>query len=82
MGKPRRRKTRENKLNQVQKGGLDIAEGEIGGPWVLAYFGADVDWGKGAVGVDENGVEGISVERSDKKWCLNFLKVDFSCDSP
>ena len=73
---------REDKLNRVQKGGLDIAEGEIGGPRVLAYFGADVDWGKGAVGVDENGVEGVGVEWSDKKWCSNFLKVDSSCDGP
>ena len=47
---------------------------------MLAYFGTDVDQGKGTVGVDVNGVEGISTEQSDKKWGLNLLKVDPSCD--
>jgi len=33
---------------------------------VLAYFGTDVDRGKGAVGVDVDGVVGISTEGSDE----------------
>ena len=76
MGKPRRGETRENKLNRVQKGGLDIAKGEVEGPRVLAYFGTDVDWGKGAVGVDEDGVEGVGAEWGDKKGGLYLLKID------
>jgi len=40
---------------------------------VLAYFGTDVDWGKGAVGVDVDGVMGIGVEGGDKEWgCSGF----------
>ena len=49
---------------------------------MLAYFGTDVDRGKGAVGVDEDGVEGIGMERSDKKRRLNLLEVDSSCNGP
>jgi len=33
---------------------------------VLAYFGTDVDWGEGAVGVDVDGVVGVGVEGSDE----------------
>jgi len=33
---------------------------------VFAYFGTDVDWGKGAVGVDVDGVMGIGAEGSDE----------------
>ena len=73
---------RENKLNQVQKGGLNVTKGEVRGPRVLAYFGTDVDRGKGAVGVDEDGVEGVGAEWCDKKWCLNLLEVNPSCNSP
>ena len=49
---------------------------------MLAYFGTDVDRGEGAVRVDVDEVEGVGVERSDKKQCLNLLEVDSSCDSP
>jgi len=35
---------------------------------VLAYFGTDVDQGKGAVGVDVDGVMGIGAEGSDEVW--------------
>ena len=42
---------------------------------MLAYFGTDVDWGKGTIRVNVDRVEGISVEWSDKKWSLSFLKV-------
>ena len=76
MRKPRRGKARKHKFNRVQKGGLDITEGEIEGPRVLAYFGTDVDWGEGAVGVDEDGVEGVGAEQGDKKGGLNLLKID------
>ena len=68
MSEPKGREARENKLNRVQKGGLDVAEGEFGGPWVLAYFGANVDRGKGAVGVDVDGVMGVGAEGSDEVW--------------
>ena len=51
MRKPRRGKTRENKFNQVQKGSLDVAEREVEGLQVLAYFGTDVDRGESAIGV-------------------------------
>jgi len=60
--KPKRREARENKLDRVQEGGLNVTEGEIGGPWVLAYFGTDVDQGKGAIRVDVDGVVGIGAE--------------------
>ena len=66
MSKPKGREARENELNQVQKCGLDITKGELGGPRVLAYFGTDVDQGEGAVGVDVDGVVGVSVEGSDE----------------
>jgi len=33
---------------------------------VLAYFGTDVDRGKGTVGVDVDGVVGVGAEGSDK----------------
>ena len=33
---------------------------------MLAYFGANVDWGEGAIGVDVDGVMGIGAEGSDK----------------
>jgi len=68
MSEPKGRKTRENKLNRVQKGGLDIAEGELGGPWVLAYFGANVDRGEGAVRMDVDGVVGVGAEGGDEIW--------------
>ena len=45
MSKPKGRESGENKLNRVQEGGLDVSEGELGGPQVLAYFGTDVDRG-------------------------------------
>ena len=35
---------------------------------MLAYFGTDVDWGKGAVGVDVDGVMGVGAEGSDEVW--------------
>ena len=35
---------------------------------MLAYFGTDVDRGKSAVGVDVDGVMGVSTEGSDKIW--------------
>jgi len=66
VSEPKGRETREDKLNRVQKGGLDIAKGELGGPRVLAYFGTDVDRGKGAVRVDVDGVMGVGAERSDE----------------
>jgi len=66
MSKPKGRKTRENKLNRVQKGGLDIAERELGGPRVLAYFGTDVDRGEGAVGVDVDRVMGVGAKGGDE----------------
>ena len=75
MSKPKGRETRKDKLNQVQKGGLDIAEGEIGGPQVLAYFGTDVDRGKGAVGVDVDGVVGVGAEGGDEIWGCVGVKV-------
>jgi len=56
----------ENKLDRVQESGLDIAEGELGGPRVLAYFGTDVDRGEGAVGVDVDRVMGVGAEGGDK----------------
>jgi len=66
VSEPKGREARKDKLNRVQKGGLDIAEGEFGGPRVLAYFGTDVDRGEGAVGVDVDGVVGVGAEGSDK----------------
>jgi len=75
VSKPKGRETRKDKLNQVQKGGLDIAEGEIGGPQVLAYFGTDVDRGKGAVGVDVDGVVGVGAEGGDEIWGCVGVKV-------
>jgi len=35
---------------------------------VLAYFGADVDWGESAVGVDVDGVVGVGAEGGDEVW--------------
>jgi len=66
VSEPKGREAGEDKLNRVQKGGLDIAKRELGGPRVLAYFGTDVDRGKGAVGVDVDRVVGVGAERSDE----------------
>jgi len=66
VSEPKGREARENKLNQVQKRGLDIAEGEFGGPRVFAYFGTNVDRGEGAVRVDVNGVVGVGAEGGDE----------------
>jgi len=49
VSEPKGRELRKDKLNRVQKSGLDVTEGELGGPQVLAYFGTDVDQGEGAV---------------------------------
>jgi len=75
VSEPKGREARENKLNRVQKGGLDIAEGELGGPRVLAYFGTDVDRGKGAVGVDVNRVVGVGAEGGDEIWGCVGIEV-------
>jgi len=66
VSEPKGRETRENELNQVQKGGLDVTEREFGGPQVLAYFGTDVDRGESAVGVDVDGVMGVGAEGGDE----------------
>jgi len=42
---------------------------------VLAYFGTNVDWGKGAVRVDVDGVVGVSAEWGDKEWGCGNVKV-------
>ena len=47
---------------------------------MLAYFGTDVDWGKGTARMDVDGVEGVGIEWSDKKGRLNLLKVNSPCD--
>jgi len=66
VSEPKGRELGENKLNRVQEGGLDVSEGELGGPRVLAYFGTDVDRGEGAVGVDVDGVVGVGAEGGDE----------------
>jgi len=66
VSEPKGRETREDKLDRVQKSGLDIAERELGGPQVLAYFGTDVDWREGTIGVDVDGVIGVGAEGSDE----------------
>ena len=75
MSEPKRREASKNKLNQVQKGGLNVAEREVGGPRVLAYFGTDVDRRESAVGVDVDGVMGVSVEGGDEVWGCGGVKV-------
>ena len=47
---------------------------------MLAYFGTDVDRGKGAVGVDEDGMEDIGAERGDEEGGLDLLKIDLPND--
>jgi len=42
---------------------------------VFAYFGTDVDWGKGAVRVDVDGVVGISAEGGDEVRGCGGVKV-------
>ena len=66
MSEPKGREARKNKLNRVQECGLDVTEGEFGGPQVLAYFGTDVDRGEGAVRVDVDGVVGVGAEGGDE----------------
>jgi len=75
VSEPKGREAGENKLNRVQKGGLDVTEREVGGPRVLAYFGTDVDWGKGAVGVDVDGVMGVGAEGGDEVRRCGGVKV-------
>jgi len=75
VSKPKGRKAGENKLNQVQESGLDITKREIGGPQVLAYFGTDVDQGKGTVGVDVDGVMGVGAEGGDEVGGCGGIEV-------
>jgi len=75
VSEPKGREARENKLNRVQKGGLDVAERELGGPRVLAYFGANVDRGESAVRVDVDGVVGVGAEGSDEIWGCVGVKI-------
>jgi len=75
VSKPKGREAGEDKLNRVQKGGLDIAERKLGGPRVLAYFGTDVDRGEGAVRVDVDGVMGVGAEGSDEVGGCVSIKV-------
>ena len=42
---------------------------------MLAYFGADVDWGKGAVGVDVDRVMGVGAEGGDEVWGCGGVEV-------
>jgi len=42
---------------------------------VLAYFGTDVDRGKGAVRVDVDGVVGIGMEQGDKEGGCGGVEV-------
>jgi len=42
---------------------------------VLAYFGTDVDRGKGTVGVNMDGVVGIGVEGGDEEWGCGGVEV-------
>jgi len=75
VSKPKGREAREDKLNRVQKGGLDVAEREVRGPRVLAYFSTDVDRGEGAVGVDVDRVMGIGAEGGDDVWGCGGVEV-------
>jgi len=75
VSKPKGRETREDKLNRVQKGGLDVTEGELGGPRVLAYFGTDVDRGEGAIRVDVDGVMSVGAEGGDEVRGCGGIKV-------
>ena len=47
---------------------------------MFAYFGTDVDRGKGTVRVDEDGMEDVSAEQSDKERGLSLLKIDLPGD--
>jgi len=42
---------------------------------VLAYFGTNVDQGKGAVGVNVDGVVGVGAEGGDEVWGCVGVKV-------
>ena len=75
MREPKGREARENKLNQVQEGGLDIAKGEVEEPQVLAYFGTDVDQGECAIRVDKDRVVGVGAEGGDKEQGCGGVKV-------
>jgi len=75
VSEPKGREARKDKLNRVQKGGLDIAEWELGGPRVLAYFGTNVDRGEGAVGVDVDRVMGVGAEGGDEVWGCVSVEV-------
>ena len=75
MSEPKGREARKDKLDRVQEGGLDVSEGEFGGPRVLAYFGTDVDQGEGAVGVDVDGVVGVGAKGSDEVWGCVSVEV-------
>jgi len=75
VSEPKGREARENKVNRVQESGLDVAEREVGGPQVLAYFGTNVDRGKGAVGVDMDGVMGVGAEGGDEIWGCVGIEV-------
>ena len=42
---------------------------------MLAYFGTDVDRGKGAVRMDVDGMMGIGAEGGDEVWGCGGVKV-------
>ena len=75
MREPNWREARKDELNQVQEGGLNITEGEVGGPQVFAYFGTDVDQRESTVRVDVDGVMGISMEGGDKEGGSSVVEV-------
>jgi len=66
VSEPKGREARKDKLNRVQESGLNVTKGEFGGPQVLAYFGTDVDRGKGAVRMDVDGVVGVGAKGGDE----------------
>ena len=75
MREPNGGEARENKLNRVQEGGLDVTEGEVGGPQVLAYFGTNVDQRESAVGVNVDGVVGVGTEGGDEEGGGSVVEV-------
>jgi len=42
---------------------------------VLAYFGTDMDRGKGAIGVDVDGVMGVGAEGGNEVWRCGGVEV-------
>jgi len=79
VSEPIGRELLENKLDQVDKGGLKVPEGEGSGMGMSANLGTKVNRRKRAVRLDPNIVEDVSLKQGDEGDGM-VIKVDDTGD--